>query len=219
MLAIIPYQADVPMHRWPFTNFAAIALITLTSVALMVGGDPMAIRAFALDGWSPTGLLGHLFAHGGLIHLFGNMLFLWVFGNAVCAKVGNLAYPFLFLLFGLFGGVLHILFDGAPAIGASGAINGVVGMFLFYYPQNEIRFLWFFFLRGGSFALSSIWLILFWLVFDIWGAVSGSAGVAYWAHIGGFAAGAGIAAASLHFDWVEMTRTERSLLDVWAGRS
>jgi membrane associated rhomboid family serine protease len=217
MLGLVPYQADVPMHRWPISNFVLIGVISLFSLVFLLGDDPPAIDPFILDGWSPTGLLGYMFVHAGLFHLIGNMLFLWVFGNAVCAKVGNLAYPLLFLLFGLVGAVLHNVFGGGLAVGASGAVNGVVAMFLFYYPQNEITCVWFLFFRGGSFSMSSMWLILLWLVFDLWGAFAGSGGVAYWAHLGGFAVGAGVAFVSLRMDWVEMTRTERSLLDMWDG--
>ena len=220
MLLLVPYQVDVPMRQWPISNFILIGLITLSSIFFMYDPYPGDVAPFVLHGWSPTGMLGHMFVHLGYIHLFGNMLFLWVFGNAVCAKVGNIAYPFLFLLFGVIGGAVHNLCGGLPAIGASGAINGIVAMFLFFYPQNEIRVFWFFIFmfRGNTFEVGSMWLILLWLVFDVWGALAGSGGVAYWAHIGGFAAGAAVAIVSLKLDWVQMTRTERSLVDLLAGR-
>ena len=218
MFVLLPYEADVTMWRWPTSNFILLGAIALASLALLLGGPEAAFGGLILDGWSLTGLLGYSFVHADLFHLLGNLLFLWVFGNAVCAKVGNLAYIPLFLLFGVLAGALHNLLDGQLAVGASGAINGVIGLFLIYYPQNNIRCLWFLFIRGGSFSISSAWLILLWLVFDLYGAVAGSGGVAYWAHVDGLAAGVGVGAATLHFQWVEMTDTERSLLDVFAGR-
>ena len=63
---------------------------------------------------------------------------LWVFGNAICAKVGNIAYTIVYVALGLCSGVIHLLLDGDPAVGASGAINGVVAMFLVFYPLNTI---------------------------------------------------------------------------------
>ncbi len=216
---LIPYQVDVPMARWPVCNFALIAAITLVSLALVFDPQLTVDHPLVLNGWNWHGMLGHIFVHGGLIHLAGNMIFLWVFGNAVCAKIGNLAYLAAFLVLGAIAAAAHNAFDGSPAVGASGAINGIVGMYLIFYPLNDVRCFWVFALRAGTFEVSSIWMILLWLVFDIAGVVLGGEGVAYWAHLGGFAAGVGLAAAMLQVRWVEMSPVERSLLDVMAGRA
>ena len=215
---IIPYQVDVPMSRWSISNFVLIGVISIHSLSVLFGAEIIPIGAMILDGWSLTGILGHVFLHGGLIHLIGNMIFLWVFGNAVCAKIGNTTYPLLFFILGLVAVTSHNLIDGNPAIGASGAINGVVGMYLIYYPRNKISCFYFVFFRGGSFSVSSFWMILLWLAFDIWGASTGGGTVAYWAHLGGFVAGASIGACTLALAWVEMTSTERSLFDILGSR-
>ncbi len=165
-----------------------------------------------------TGLLGHTLLHVGLFHLIGNMIFLWVFGNAICAKVGNLWFPLVYVGLSLAAGVTHILLDGDPAIGASGAINGIVGMFLVLYPLNDISCFYFVVLYWGTFTLSSFWMILFWLVFDIWGAAAGMGGVAYWAHLGGIGAGVALALALLSLGWLKTESYERSLIDVLRGR-
>ncbi len=144
------------------------------------------------------------------------MIILWVFGNAVCAKVGNSFYPLVYLLMGLAAAAAHMKFSDAPAIGASGAINGIVGMFVVFYPLNYVKCFFGIFFRPGIFTVSSIWIILLWLAFDILGAMPGSGGIAYYAHLGGFFAGAGLALACLKMGWVKMDRYERSLLQVLA---
>ena len=221
-MLFFPVRVDVPLYRWPISNFAILAVILVTfiwEVTTLVGGNPQAVEPFVLDGWNPLGMIGHIFLHGGLMHLIGNMLFLWIFGNAVCEKVGNIAYPFIFLGLGVFAGVIHNVMDGDPAIGASGAINAIVGMFVVWFPLNAISvfyFVWLFivFIRYGTFDLSSYWLILLWLIFDVWGAVSGSGDVAYWAHLGGFASGVVLAWLLTQFKMVTIYDTEQTLLHI-----
>ncbi|MBN1393151.1 MAG: rhomboid family intramembrane serine protease [Sedimentisphaerales bacterium] len=181
------------------------------------------VRAFVLDGWGIKGLLGHMWLHGGFIHLLGNMLFLWIFGNSVCAKIGNIRYFFIYLFLGIVAGVSHLIFSGGEAIGASGAIYGIVGMFLVFFPENEITcylVFWFFltpYVR--EFSVSSIWIILLWVAFDVWGAMSGGGGVAYFAHLGGFAGGAVLAILMLKLKLVVMEdRYEKSLLQMFSGK-
>lgn len=209
---IIPLSVDVPMYRWPIANFAIVGL----TIAAFFGIPLRAESPFILTGWEPTGLVGHMLLHAGIIHLVGNMIFLWVFGNAVCAKIGNFPYPLIYLLVGVGAAAIHLLFDGHPAVGASGAINGIVGMFLIWYPLNNITCFYFFGFYTGSFQVSSIWMILLWLAFDLLGVALGGGGVAYWAHIGGFAAGAGLAMLLLRTGLVKMRETERSLFDLGA---
>ena len=211
---LIPYQVDVPMARWPIANFAIIGLIVCVSLWGFAYGDSSNFETFVLDGWSPAGLFGHLFLHADGVHLIGNLIFLWVFGNAVCAKVGNVSYIVVFLGLGAAAAAVHNIMDSGPAIGASGAINGVVGAYLLLYPLNNVSCLWTLWVRAGSFSLSGFWMILMWLGFDIWGAVDHGDNVAYWAHLGGFAGGVIGATTALWLGWIRMTESEQSLLDV-----
>lgn len=212
---IIPLHVDVPMYRWPIANMAIIAVTSLISLSILFSSSGIdGARDLVLTGLQPSGLFGHLLVHGDLMHLIGNMLFLWVFGNAVCAKIGNIAYLGTYLAMGLTAALAHLVFSGDPAIGASGAINGIVGLFLILYPLNDITCGYWWFYHGGSFTVSSIWMILFWLAFDLWGVVGGGGHTAYWAHLGGFASGAGLGVLLLHLGWIEMSRDERSLLHV-----
>lgn len=181
------------------------------------------VMPFILKGWDIKGLLGHIWLHGGILHLLGNMLFLWIFGNAVCAKISNRFYLPVYLGLGIVAGMVHLLFKGGYVLGASGAINGIVGMYLVFFPENVITcyfVLWLFFhLYIKEFSVSSIWIILFWLVFDIWGAMSGGGGVAYFAHLGGFAGGVVLAILMLKFKLVVMEeRYEKSLLQLLSGK-
>jgi membrane associated rhomboid family serine protease len=184
-----------------------------------LGLDRHGAEALVL-GASNLGWIGHLLLHADLVHLLGNMLFLWVFGNAVCAKVGNLVYPIIYFGLGLVAGVISYLIDPRPAVGASGAINGIVGMFVVWYLLNEISCWYVFWLgvgRAGNFSVSSYWMVLLWLVFDIWGAIRGNDNVGYIAHLAGFAAGFSLAFVLLKVGLMEMAPGERSLLQVMSG--
>jgi membrane associated rhomboid family serine protease len=223
MFVIIPYHVDVPMRSVPWMNRVIIGL-TVVCYPLCTGRQDLTDlgQQLQLDGQSWIGYVGYVLVHGGIVHLLGNMLFLWVFGNAVCAKVGNLAYPFIYFGLGALAGLLSHLIDPEPTIGASGAINGIVGMYVVWYLLNAISCwyaYWLFFIAtdAGAFEISSFWIVLLWLAFDIWGAIEGTGDVAYFAHLAGFAAGFGLAILLLMLKWVEMEEGERSLLRVLFG--
>ncbi|MGE5295123.1 MAG: rhomboid family intramembrane serine protease [Solirubrobacterales bacterium] len=173
-----------------------------------------------LRDWSLKGLFGHMWLHAGLLHLGGNLMFLWIFGNAVCAKLGNIRYLVLYVLCGVAAGVTQLLFDPGPMLGASGAINGVVGMYLVLFYENEISCLFacVFPMFARTFEVSSIWMILFWLFWDVVGALRGGSGVGYFAHLGGFATGFAIVMFMCYRGWITMERYEESLLDAWRKR-
>jgi len=149
------------------------------------------------------------------------MLFLWLFGNAVCAKIGNISYLPVYVGLGLAAAISHLALTGGRMIGASGAINGIVGMYLVFFWENEITCYFIMFIPifikpyAKEFCVSSFWIILFWLIFDIWGATRGGSAVAYFAHLGGFAAGFGLGILMLKLKLVEMERYERSILQIF----
>lgn len=216
---IIPYKVDVPLDRTPLVNWG---LITLTILAFVLQVNTVhqnrsfePIEPFVLNGWNPVGIIGYLFLHSGIIHLLGNMLFLWIFGNAVCSKIKNYYYLPIYFILGICAAITHLIFSNGAAIGASGAINGVVGMYLVFFPLNEISCLYIIYFRPGFFSLSSFWMILMWFTFDILGVLLAGQGVAYFAHIGGFLAGVAIAVTLLKLKIVQMEpRYEKSLLEI-----
>lgn len=211
-MLLIPYRADVPMERPPVANIILVVVTSLISLCLW--SSPLHQSGWVLLGDSAFGWFGHMFCHGSWVHLIGNMLFLFVFGNAICAKVGNLGYVPVYLGLGLSAAIAHAVFDGDPAIGASGAVNGMVGFFLVLYPLNAISCFFLVHLRGGVFSVSAVWIVLLWFLFDVWGAAAGSGGVAYWAHIGGFLAGVASGVVCLLTGWLPVGRGEKTLLEV-----
>jgi membrane associated rhomboid family serine protease len=222
MFFIIPYHVDVPMRCRPWMNWVLIGITVLFyPLCISSHGLTQLGRTLMLGGDSWLGAVGHVLVHGGPIHLLGNMLFLWVFGNAVCAKVGNLAYPFIYFGLGLASGLTSYAIGHHPLIGASGAINGIVGMYVVWYLWNDIScwyLYWFFYSGdGGSFSVSSYWMVLLWFMFDLWGAMGGRDGVAYSAHIAGLLFGIGLATLLLVTRLIEMEQGERSLLQVIKG--
>ncbi len=243
MFILIPWQVDVPQDRWPVANWLIILatvgvfFLQVPDLAEAYGhaspliyglakvmpefGTRGVTEAMKLNGWSLKGLFGYMWLHGGFFHLGGNMLFLWLFGNAVCAKIGNIRYLFLYILMGMAAAFAHLLFSSAPALGASGAVNGVVGMYLVLFYQNDITCLfamWLILPYVRWFAVSGIWLILFWLFWDIVGALGGGSGVAYFAHLGGFGAGFVVAWLMCRRGWITMERYEKSLVQMWEQR-
>jgi membrane associated rhomboid family serine protease len=177
---------------------------------------PEGIYSFVLRGWSLKGLLGHMWLHGGIFHLLGNMWFLWIFGNAVCAKVGNIAYLPLYAALGVAAGITHLLGSSAGILGASGAINGIVGMYLVLFPLNDITCYWLFFVYVRQFTVSSFWMIIFWAVWNnVIGLFLGDPDIAYYAHLGGFAAGFAAAFLMCKQGWIKMERYEKSLVQMW----
>jgi len=142
--------------------------------------------------WST--LLTSMFLHGGWAHLGGNMLYLWIFGDNIEKAIGNVRFLVFYLVCGLAAGIAHIAFNsgsGVPTVGASGAISGVLGGYLVLFPQNRVRVL----TRSGIVAVPAILMLGMWILIQLvsgFGAITNRAetgGVAYMAHVGGFAAG------------------------------
>jgi len=142
--------------------------------------------------WST--LLTSMFLHGGWGHLGGNMLFLWIFGDNIEHRLGHVRFVVFYLACGLAASLAHIMFNSGstiPAVGASGAISGVLGGYLLMFPRNRVYVLtW-----GGVMAVPAIFMLGLWIVTQFDNGVGSIAvtnqtgGVAYMAHIGGFIAG------------------------------
>ncbi len=215
MLFFVPYEIETLIQERPWANWLIVASCSLVSLLAMFAGEGSWVEPLVLDGFTLPGLFGHVLIHADLIHLIGNMIFLWVFGNAICSNIGNLKYLTLFLAATLVSATVHNLMDGSPAIGASGAINGIVGVVFAMYPLNRVYLFWVFLIRGGTFSCRAFWVILAWFAFDVWGAATGGGMIAYWAHIGGFLGGVGLGLAALHFDWIRLTTYDnRCLLEI-----
>ena len=151
---IIPIGVDVPMERKPFVNWLMVSGMCFIFVGQVLS-EPKLTDSLCLHGFFSPGLFTHMWIHNDIFHLLGNMIFLWVFGNAVCYKVGNKLYLPIFVLLGIVAALSYSLYCSNPMLGASGAINGIVGMFLVLFPINDITCLWIFIPFARKFSLSS----------------------------------------------------------------
>jgi membrane associated rhomboid family serine protease len=141
-----------------------------------------------------TTLITSMFLHGGWGHLGGNMLFLWIFGDNIEHRIGHLRFIVFYFVCGLAAGLAHIVFNSGsmiPTVGASGAISGVLGGYLILFPRNRVYVMtW-----GGVAAVPAVLMLGLWILLQFvngFGSVANTpetGGVAYLAHIGGFAAG------------------------------
>ncbi len=221
---LIPLSVDVPMWRRPWVNYLLVVSIILVSLAAFAD-EELLITLAGLGGSADTDHLSvpaltitSVFVHAGFIHLIGNMIFLWIFGNAVNYKFGQVLYPAFFLVCAFAAGMFHYAFETRPVIGASGAINGVMGAFLVFFPRNNIRVLLIIYFVGRSFYISSIWMILMWVGWDfLFLSLGAETGVALWSHVGGFSTGFLIALTMAAFGWIKPDQDEQTLLQVLAG--
>lgn len=147
-------------------------------------------------------LFSGMFMHGGFMHLLGNMIFLWVFGDNIEAVIGNVRFLLFYLFGGLMAGAAQILLNvdsPIPCVGASGAIAAVMGAYMVMYPKSRIRML--FVLNLSRFHIPALAFLGFWIAQQLLSGIGAlpyfggngvdGGGVAYWAHIGGFVAGIG----------------------------
>ena len=148
-----------------------------------------------IGGLTWEALFTSMFLHGGWLHLIGNMWFLWIFGNNVEDSMGRLRFLLFYLLAGLAAAGAHIVTSpgsAVPMVGASGAISGIMGAYLVLYPRVRVFTLFFFFVFIRVIPLPAWVLLAYWFGLQLlMGSASPAegAGVAFWAHVGGFVAG------------------------------
>lgn len=207
---MIPLRDSIPGRRTPVTMLTLLGTNLLVFLYTVGLGSPWEIQAFfETYGLVPARILGpdppyytlftSMFLHGGWLHLVGNMLYLWIFGNNVEDATGHLGFLVFYVLCGLAAAFAQILIQPAsqvPMVGASGAIAGVLGGYLVLYPRARILAL----VPLGFFLhLTEVPAVLFLPMWFLLQLVYGIAslgvrsefggGVAFWAHIGGFVAG------------------------------
>ncbi len=210
---MIPIRDENPTRSTPFVTIALIAVNVLVFVMQMLQ-PPEAQQQFVFAwsaiprditlGWDllPTipvawlTLFTSMFMHGGLMHLGGNMLYLWIFGNNVEDRVGHIQFLFFYIIGGLVAALSHVFFDPTsqiPMVGASGAISAVLGAYMLAYPNARVVvLLWivFFvrFIRVPAILMLGVWFVM--QISGFFGDMSREGGgVAWLAHIGGFVAG------------------------------
>jgi len=207
---LIPLKDNNPSRSYPVVNITLLfanVVVFLYQLALPPYDQKLFILSNAtIPARIPAFLDGHMdfeaaflplitsmFLHSGFLHLAGNMLFLWIFGDNVEDVFGHLPYLFFYLTCGLGAGLLHVLFNlgsTIPALGASGAISGVMGAYMVLFPRERILTLVFIFVVPipAVFILGYWFLLQFLAGIDALGT-SAKGGVAVWAHVGGFLLG------------------------------
>ena len=140
-------------------------------------------------------LITSQFLHGGLFHLGGNMLYLWIFGNNIEDILGHVRFLIFYLICGIIAGLVHVVtLPGStiPTIGASGAISGILGAYLIRFPRARVLVVFWFVFWIRLIYVPAVIVLGFWIFIQVFSAVGSHAeqsGVAWFAHIGGFAAG------------------------------
>ena len=215
---MIPLRDDAPRWSYPGVTLVLILIncaVFLYESALLAQSSYVAELFISTYGAIPARVLAavngeypliegiapiftSIFLHGGWLHLIGNMWFLWVFGDNVEDELGHFGYLVFYIACGVVASLAHI-FSGpssvVPTVGASGAIAGVMGAYLIRFPTARIVTLIPFFLFFTTVEIPAFLMLLYWLGIQLLSGTmtlgeASAGGVAWWAHIGGFAAGA-----------------------------
>ena len=204
---MFPLRDHNPSGRTPYVTYALIALNILIFLSyLPLFSDPRALNQFFFD-WAMIPAFVHqngdyytlvtsMFLHGGWMHLGGNMLFLWIFGDNLEDKMGHIPYLLFYLACGIGAGLAHYLsapLSSVPTVGASGAIAGVMGGYLLLFPKARVDVLIILVVFFRILSIPAWGVLAVWFAMQIFGSFNSSptgGGVAYWAHSGGFVIGA-----------------------------
>jgi membrane associated rhomboid family serine protease len=215
---VIPLRDSIPSRSFPVVTIALIATNVVVFVHQVTLGPDRGQAFVAAFGAvpaqithasahavgtiaEPLTLVTSMFLHGGLMHLLGNMVFLWIFGNNVEDATGHVRFLVFYLICGLVGALAHVAANPGstvPMVGASGAISGVLGAYFLLYPFARIVTLVFFGFFAQTVNIPAFFFLGFWFFMQ---ALSGAAsvggrggGVAFLAHVGGFVSGLSLVA-------------------------
>lgn len=210
---MIPYKDINPTKTFPFVTIGIIVLNVLVffyelvypggmdQIVLDYGAIPYNLThpfAISLEAAQPVGpiesIFTSMFMHGGFLHIAGNMLYLWIFGNNIEDVMGHFRFILFYALSGVAAVYAHSLFNPygmTPMIGASGAISGVLGAYLLLYPRAQVYTLIFFGIFIQVVKLPALIVIGFWAIIQLVSGVlsetsRSQGGVAFFAHVGGF---------------------------------
>ena len=203
---MFPIRDHNPSGRTPYVTYALIAInIAVFASYYNLFSDERALSAFfynwalipaaVSDGNGFGGLITSMFLHGGFMHLAGNMLFLWIFGDNMEDEMGHLGFILFYLAAGVAAGLAQVMaspLSMVPTVGASGAIAGVMGGYLLLFPKAKVDILLIFIIFFRVIPLPAWVMLGIWFAIQLFSGVaidSETGGVAYWAHAGGFIAG------------------------------
>lgn len=190
-----PYKDDNISKSFPYVT---VSLITLNAAVFLWSlfdfENVLNTYGFRPAEFSILTIFTAMFLHGGFDHIFGNMWYLWLYGDNVEDRLGKIKYIAFYLASGVAATLLHYLTNlgsGVPAVGASGAISGILGAYLVFFPNVNVRAIGPFY---QTYSISAKALIGFWFVMQFFLGIQSftggtKSGIAFWAHIGGFAFG------------------------------
>ncbi len=213
---MIPFKDDNPTRKTPYVTIALIVINCLVFIyefslgaqgfkeftfkyglipAELTSGRDLSPLQYGHLATSPyLNVFTSMFMHGGIVHLGGNMLYLWIFGDNIEDTLGPVKFVLFYLVGGVIASLTHVLTDPSsqiPMVGASGAIAAVLGAYLVRFPHARILTLIFLFFFIRIVYLPAILVLGFWFLLQLLHGSStvGGGGVAFWAHIGGFVFG------------------------------
>jgi len=207
-----PIGDESPRRTTPFVVYGLVAANVAAFAATLAdgsrGADTVTKWGFTAAHFSVLTLFTSMFLHGGIFHIVGNMLYLWIFGDNVEDALGHFGFLAFYIAMGLAAGLGQYAANPdavRPLVGASGAVSGVLGAYLMLFPNNRIKMLfwWYFYMR--VFYMRAVWVLGFFFVMQVlYGAITGAASnVAYWAHVAGFLTGVAVAGLLLAFGVVK----------------
>jgi membrane associated rhomboid family serine protease len=201
---MIPLRDVIPSRTTPVVTFFIIAVNALAfwfELALPGAQRQAFIRAWGIvpADFDAVTVVSSMFLHGGWLHVLGNMWYLWIFGDNVEDRMGHLRYLVFYLLSGAVAGLAQVAVTPSsyvPMIGASGAIAGVMGAYFVLFPRSRVLTLLPIFIFIQIVEIPALWFLGLWFVFQVFSGVGSIAttagsqgGIAFWAHVAGFAAG------------------------------
>jgi len=202
---MIPISDDNPARLTAVVNWVLILIcvgVFFWQISLGEGGEAAIYKYgftprnfFADERGAWLTLLTAMFLHGGFMHLGGNMLYLWIFGNNVEDAMGHARFLVFYLACGIAASFAQALAEPQltmPMVGASGAISGVLAAYVLIYPQARIRVIIPLGFLLYPTKISAIYVVGFWFIIQLFSALiaqPGAPGTAWWAHVGGFAVG------------------------------
>ena len=203
---MIPLRDVIPSRTTPYVTIALIAVNALVYLYEMTLGDPLLEEFILYFGLVPAAfswvaVLTSMFLHGGLLHVGGNMLFLWIFGDNVEDRMGHGRFVVFYVLCGAAAALAQTAMSPdsvVPMVGASGAVAGVMGAYFVLYPHSRIvtlipLFVFFHVMEVPALVFLGLWFVLQFVsgVGSIAAATGGepAGGIAFWAHVAGFVAG------------------------------
>jgi membrane associated rhomboid family serine protease len=201
---MFPLADVIPSRRTPVVTIGLIALNSLAFFFELTLSEPELQRFVQLygvvpDDFSWLSVLTSMFLHGGWLHVLGNMLYLWIFGDNVEDRLGHVGYLLFYLFCGAaaaMGQALTQPYSSVPMIGASGAIAGVMGAYFVLFPYSRVLTAIFLFVFFDLVEIPAIFFLGIWFLMQFFsgigsiGAAEAAAGVAFWAHVVGFIVGA-----------------------------